>query len=74
MGNSLVAFSKDHQLWNLGIRAITTEQLHSAKSELKRCAGSNPALHVQKVKTSQWSQLIIIRTFQFDQSFCKDNM
>ena len=32
-----------YQLWHRGVVVITTAQLHSTKSELRLCAGSNPA-------------------------------
>ena len=43
LGNTI---KKTFIFWCRGIVVITTAQLHSAKSELKFCAGSNPARSV----------------------------
>ena len=36
-------------LWRRGVVVITTTQLHSTKSELRFCAGSNPARSVSEI-------------------------
>ena len=50
-------------LWRPGIVDITTAQLHSTKSELKFCAGSNSAGSVSEIRDGknlwQWSLLEI---------------
>ena len=47
----------------LGVVVITTAQLHSTKSEVRFCAGSNPARGVLEIRVSediwQWSRLEI---------------
>ena len=37
------------QNWCLGVVVITTVQLHSTKSELRFCAGSNTACNVSEI-------------------------
>ena len=48
-------------LWRRGVVVITTAQLHSSKSELRFCAGSNPARCVSEIRDGedlwQWSRL-----------------
>ena len=51
-------------LWHLGVKVITTAQLHSTtRSELRFCAGSNPACGILENCNSenlwQWSRLEI---------------
>ena len=36
-------------LWRHGVVVITTAQLHSTKTELRFCAGSNPARGVSEI-------------------------
>ena len=36
-------------LWRRGLVVITTAQIHSAKSELRFCAGLNPARGVSEI-------------------------
>ena len=36
-------------LWRRGVVVITTEQFYSTKSELRLCAGSNPAREVSEI-------------------------
>ena len=38
-----------YKMWRSGVALITTAQLHSKKSLLKFCAGSNPARGVSEV-------------------------
>ena len=35
--------------WLCGVAVITTAQLHATKSELRFCAGSNPASSVSEI-------------------------
>ena len=50
-------------LWRRGVVVITTAQLHSAKPELRFCAGSNPARVVSEIRDGEylwrWSWLEI---------------
>ena len=40
-------------LWRRGLLVITTAQLHSTKSELRFCAGSNPARGVSEIRDDE---------------------
>ena len=40
-------------LWRLGVIVITTAKLHSTKSELTLCAGSNPARDVSEIRDAE---------------------
>ena len=48
--------------WRRGVVLITTAQLHSTKSELRFCAGSNPAWHIGDNCTTSfnlaWTQVL----------------
>ena len=50
-------------VWRRGVVVITTAQLHSTKSELKFCAGSNLARSMSEIRDGenlwQWSRLEI---------------
>ena len=49
--------------WRRGVVVITTAKLHSTKSQLRFCAGSNPACGVSEIRDGedlwQWSRLEI---------------
>ena len=45
--------SAENEKWCRGVVVITTAQLHSAKLELKFCAGSNPARGVSEIQDSE---------------------
>ena len=40
-------------MWRRGVVVITTTQLHSAKPELRFCAGSNPARGTSEIHESE---------------------
>ena len=40
-------------LWRRGVVVITTAQLHSTKSELRFCAGSNPGRGVSEIRDGE---------------------
>ena len=40
-------------IWRRGVVVITNAQLHSAKSELRFCAGSNPARGVSEIRDGE---------------------
>ena len=40
-------------VWRRGVVVITTAQLHSTKSELRFCAGSNPARGVSEIRNGE---------------------
>ena len=40
-------------LWRCGVVVITTAQLHSTKTKLWFCAGSNPARGVQEIRDGE---------------------
>ena len=44
--------------WRCGVAVITTTQLHATKSELRFCAGSNPASSVSEICNDEklWQQ------------------
>ena len=42
-----------NDLWRRGIVVITTGQLHSAKPELRFCAGSNPTRGVLEIRDDE---------------------
>ena len=50
-------------MWRRGAVVVATAQLHSTKSELRFCAGSNPARGVSEIRDGenlwQWSRLEI---------------
>ena len=54
---------QDFQQWRLGVVAITAAQLHSTKSKLRFCAGSNLARGLSEIRDGedlwQWSRLEI---------------
>ena len=56
-------FRDRRSLWRGGVVVITAAQLHSTKSELRFCAGSNPACGVSEICDGenfwQWSRLEI---------------
>ena len=67
-GSHLVIF-KHLNIRRHGVVVITTAQLHSTKSELRFCAGSNPARGVSEIRDGedlwQWSRLEIkLNTFR----------
>ena len=39
--------------WRCGVVVIATSQLHSTKSELISCSGSNPARGVSKIRDGE---------------------
>ena len=40
-------------MWRRGVVVITTAQLHSAKPELRLCAGSNPVRGVSDIRAGE---------------------
>ena len=40
-------------MWHHGVVVITTAQLHSTKSELRFCTGSNPARSVSEIRDGE---------------------
>ena len=42
-----------YQMWRRGVVVITTAKLHSAKPELRFCAGSNPARSVSEIRDDE---------------------
>ena len=46
-------------MWRHGAVVITAAQLPSTKSELRFCAGSNPACEVSEICDRKWSRLEI---------------
>ena len=40
-------------VWRRGVVVVTTAQLHSTKSELKFCGGSNPARGVSEIRNGE---------------------
>ena len=66
---SFTSIIQSHSLWCCGVMVIFTEQLHSTKSELRFCAGTNPAPGTSGIRNGenlwQWFQLEIrINTFR----------
>ena len=48
------------EAWGVsGVLVITTAQLHSTKSELRFCTGSNPACSMSKIRNGEdlWQSL-----------------
>ena len=44
---------QDFQQWRLGVVAITAAQLHSTKSKLRFCAGSNLARGLSEIRDGE---------------------
>ena len=66
---SFTSIIQFHSLWCCGVMVIFTEQLHSTKSKLRFCAGTNPAPGTSEIRNGenlwQWFQLeITIKTFR----------
>ena len=40
-------------MWHHGVVVITTAQLHSTKTELRFCTGSNPARDVSEIRRGE---------------------
>ena len=40
-------------MWRRGVVVITTAKLHSTKTELRLCAGSNPAYCVSEIRDGE---------------------
>ena len=51
--NSPIKFKTTILKWRRGVVVITTAQLHSTKSELRFCAGSNPARGVSEIRDGE---------------------
>ena len=43
----------ERYLWRRGVVVITTSQLHSIKSELRFCRGSNPPRAVSEIRDGE---------------------